>query len=184
MGLTSRHFVTVTSVFISWIKYCIVLLIALVFFFSTCVVSSRLLPQFVFYFYWVLFLREKEKREVNREGRTYTQATLYFLVIFSYFIVWLNTGIPVASFINYHISLFKSTCKRQNRAASGVYIMQARRRNGGNFLINTEILQILIITHFAKWTTALLDTGLSFKLAVPWRRINTALILSCASVIS
>ena len=133
MGLTSRHFVTVTSVFISWIKYCIVLLIALVFFFSTCVVSSRLLPQFFFYFYWVLFLREKEKREVNREGRTYTQATLYFLVIFSYFIVWLNTGIPVASFNNYHISLFKSTCKRQNRAASGVYMMQARRRNWRKF---------------------------------------------------
>ena len=87
----------------------------------------------MFYFYWVLFLREKEKRKLNRGGRTYTRATLYFLVIFSYFIVWLNTGIPVASFINYHISLFKSTCKRQNRAASGVYIMQARRRNGGIF---------------------------------------------------
>ena len=157
MGLTSRHFVTVTLVFISWIKYCIVLLIALVFFFffATCVVSSRLLPQFVFYFYWVLFLREKEKREVNREGRTYTQATLYFLVIFSYYIVWLNTGIPVASF-TIIISVSSNQHVKGKTELQAAYIWCKREgETDGNFLINTEILQILIITHFAKWTTTL-----------------------------
>ena len=133
-------------------KYCIVLLIVLVIFCNMRCFITFVTAVCVLFLLSIVSAGE-EKRGVNRGGRTYTQATLYFLVSFSFFIVWLNTGITVASFINYHISLFESICKRQNRAASGLYIMQARRRNGGNFLIDTEILQILIITHFAKWTT-------------------------------